>query len=147
MKIVLREDVERLGTKGDVVNVSSGYARNFLFPKKKAFDAGNVNLEAIKRAAEREMGKKQEEKKNARALAEKIKKLSLTIAMKAGGDDKLYGSVSKSDILDALKKEGVEIDKKKIVLEEPIKLLGVYNVPLSLLDEVSVPLKVWVVKE
>ena len=147
MKIVLREDVERLGRKGAVVNVAEGYARNFLLPKKMAFQAGNVDLEALKRSTAREQKRKEEEKKNIEGLAQKIKNLSLTLSMKAGGDDKLYGSVSEQEILEALKKEGVVIDKKKIVLKEPIKLLGVYNVPLRLSEEISVSLKVWVVKE
>jgi len=147
MKIVLREDVERLGRKGDVVKVAEGYARNFLLPKKMAFQAGSVDLEALKRSTAREQKRKEEENKNIEALAQKIKGLSLTISMKAGGDEKLYGSVSEQDILEALKKEGVVIDKKKIALKEPIKLLGVYNVPLRLSDKISVSLKVWVVKE
>ncbi len=147
MKVVLREDVNRLGKKGDVVEVASGYARNFLLPKKLALDAERVDIEAIRRSAMREMKKKEEEKRNVEELAQKIKKLSLTISMKAGDDDKLYGSVNEQHIVDALKKEGIEIEGKKVVMEEPIKLLGVYNVPLKLSAEATVPLKIWVVKE
>lgn len=147
MKIVLKEDVNRLGKKGDVVDVASGYGRNFLLPKKIAIIAEEANLEAIKRAAIREMKKKEEEERKTAELSEKIKKVSLSIPMKAGDDDKLYGSVGEDEIAAALEKEGIIIDKKKIMLEEPIKLLGVYNVPVKVSVNVSVPIKIWVVKE
>jgi large subunit ribosomal protein L9 len=147
MKVVLREDIERLGKKGDVVEVSQGYARNFLLPRMLALHADEVNLEAIKRRLLREEKKKEEEKKVALELAQKIKDLSLTIPMKAGDDDKLYGSVSEIEIVDALKKEGIELDKKKVILEEPIKLLGVYNIPIKLSLDLSVSVRIWVVKE
>lgn len=147
MKVVLREDVGRLGRRGDVVEVSPGYARNFLLPKKIALQAEQADLNAIKRAAERQIKKKAEEEKGVEELAKSLKDISLTITMKAGEDDKLYGSVGEDVIAAGLKKEGIDIDKSKIALKEPIKLLGVYNVPLKLSPNVSVSVKVWVVKE
>ena len=147
MKVVLREEVKGVGVKGDLVEVARGYARNYLLPKKLALPPEGVNLEAMKRSQRRALEKKEKEKKDLEVLAEKIKKVSLTISMKAGEDDKLYGAVNAEHLVEALKREGIEIDKKKIALEEPLKLLGVYNVPLKLSAEISVPLKVWVVKE
>ena len=147
MKVVLREEVKGIGVKGDVVEVARGYARNYLLPKKLALQPEGVNLEAMKRSRERALERKEKEKKDLEALAEKIKKVSLTISMKAGEDDKLYGAVNAEHLVEALKREGIEIDKKKITLEEPLKLLGVYNVPLKLSPDLNVPLKVWVVKE
>lgn len=147
MKVVLREEVKGLGVKGDLVEVANGYARNYLLPKKLALRPEGVNLEAMKRSREHALERKEKEKKDLEALAEKIKKISLTISMKAGEDDKLYGAVTEQHLAEALKREGIELDKKKIALEEPLKLLGVYNVPLKLSPDLSVPLKVWVVKE
>ena len=147
MKVVLREDVKGLGIKGDIKEVANGYARNFLLPKKLAWPEAAVNLEAIKKAQERSLARKEKGKKEVEALAEKIKKLSVTIAMKAGEDDKLYGAVSEDHIAAALKAQGVAIDKTKIEIGEHLKLLGVYNVPIKLSAEVTIPLKVWVVKE
>lgn len=147
MKVVLREEVKGVGVKGDLVEVAPGYARNYLLPKKLALRPEGVNLEAMKRSREHALERKEKEKKDLEALAEKIKKISLTISMKAGEDDKLYGAVNAEHLAEALKREGIEIDKKKIALEEPLKLLGVYNVPLKLSPDLSVPLKVWVVKE
>lgn len=147
MKVVLREDIKGLGQKGDLLEVAEGYARNYLLPKRLALRTEGVNLEAMKKAQKRALEKQEQEKKETEALAEKIKKISLTLSMKAGEDDKLYGAVNEQHIAEALKREGIEIDKKKIALEEPLKLLGVYNVPLKLSAEINVPLKVWVVKE
>lgn len=147
MKVVLREDITRLGKKGDVVDVAPGYARNFLIPKKLALQVEKVNLEAIRRSAAREMKKRQREERYITEMAEKMKGMSITIPMKAGSDDKLYGSVNEQYIAEALKKEGIEIEKAKIELNEPIKLLGVYDVPIKLSHEVVVSIKVWVVKE
>jgi large subunit ribosomal protein L9 len=147
MKVVLREEVKGLGAKGDLVEVADGYGRNYLLPKKLALRPEGVNLEAMKRSQKRAVEKKEKEKKELEALAEKIKKVSLTISMKAGSDDKLYGAVNAEHIAEALKREGLDIDKKKIALEEPLKLLGVYNVPLKLSPDLSASLKVWVVKE
>ena len=147
MKVVLREEVKGLGVKGDLVEVANGYARNYLLPKKLALRPEGVNLEAMKRSQQHALERKEKEKKDLEALAEKIKKISLTISMKAGEDDKLYGAVTEQHLAEALKREGIELDKKKIALEEPLKLLGVYNVPLKLSPDLSVPLKVWVVKE
>ncbi len=145
MKVILVENIDRLGKIGDVVSVKEGYARNFLFPQKKAKVAteGNVKLlEALK--------KKQieEEKKHIqvmKTLAEKIGALSLTIRAQAGEEEKLFGSVSSEMIAEALKAENITIDKKDIIIDEPIKKLGIYTVQAKLHPEVKASVKVWVV--
>lgn len=147
MKVILTENVERLGTIGDVVTVREGFARNFLFPKKLAKEAtaGNMKmLDALKKK------KAAEEKKTldaAEALAARITALSLTIAAQAGEEDKLFGSVSSEMIAEALAAETIEVDKRDIVLDEPIKKLGVYQVAVKVHPAVKAELKVWVVKK
>ena len=147
MRIVLREDVEKLGRRGEVVKVAAGYARNFLLPRRLALEATEPNLQQI--ARERKVREVQEarEKQEATALAERLAQLSLTAVRKVGESDVLYGSVTNSDIADLMEKEGYKVDKRKILLEEPIKALGIYEVPMKLHPEVTVNLKIWVVKE
>lgn len=147
MRIVLREDVEKLGRRGEVVKVAAGYARNFLLPRRLALEATATNLQQI--ARERKVREVQEarEKQEAMALAERLSQLSLTAVRKVGESDVLYGSVTNADIADLMEKEGFKVDKRKILLEEPIKALGIYEVPMKLHPEVTVNLKIWVVKE
>jgi len=147
MKVILRAEIDRLGKIGDVVNVAPGYARNYLIPKKLAYLATPGNLKRIefeKRRASQLAERQQEE---AAKLAEKMKDLSLTFQVKVGEEDKLYGSVTSADIAEEAAKHGFEIDRRKILLEEPIKQLGVYTVGVRLHPEVSTEIKVWVVKE
>ncbi|MBP7055991.1 MAG: 50S ribosomal protein L9 [Candidatus Omnitrophica bacterium] len=147
MKVILLQNVDRLGKIGDVVNVKEGFARNFLIPQKKASVAteGNVKLlEALKKK------KAVEEKKildAAKSLAEKIAGMSLTMPAQAGEEEKLFGSISADMIAKSLADEGVKIDKKDIVIDEPIKKLGVFQVTVKLHPEVKASLKVWVVKQ
>ena len=147
MKVILRSDVERLGSAGDVVSVAAGYARNFLLPRGFAVAAtdGNVQLIEIekKRLAKDQVRLKEE----AAALAKELEQVSLTISKQAGEEDKLFGSVTNMEIAEALAKENHEIDKRKIILEEPIKALGIYTVPVKLHTEVTANVKLWVVKE
>ena len=146
MKVILREDVKRLGSAGDVVEVKDGYARNYLVPRNLAVraDAGHMRqLEHEKKVLHE---KREKMLKGARKLAETINKTSCTISVQAGEEDKLFGSVTSIDIAEALSKEGVEIDKKHIQLEEPIKSLGVFVVPIKITSEVEARLKVWVVR-
>jgi large subunit ribosomal protein L9 len=147
MQIILKEDVKNLGRMGDMINVKDGYARNFLIPKGLAVSANPKNLKAL----EHEKRKMQEIAKKAKASAEniasKISKTTVTIKAKAGESDKLFGSVTAMDIADALKKEGLEIDKKKIVIEEPIKRLGSYTVNVKIHQDVLAQLNVQVVSE
>jgi large subunit ribosomal protein L9 len=147
MKIILLEEIGKLGKTGDVVTVRDGYARNFLIPRNKAKEATPANMKMLdalkKKVALAEKARRDE----AEALAGRIEKLSITISANAGEEDKLYGSVTGDDIAEALGAEGIVIDKKDITLDEPIKKLGVYQVTVKVHPEVRAGLKVWVVKK
>lgn len=147
MKVILLQDIERLGRIGDVVVVKEGYARNFLFPNNKAKAASDTNvkmLESLKKKRDSEEKKKLDELK---AAADKLAALSVTISAQAGEEDKLFGSVSSEMISEALSAHGFRIDKKDIVLDEPIKKLGVFTVSVKLHPEIKASLKVSVVKQ
>ena len=147
MKIILTEDVQSLGKRGALVNVSDGYGRNFLIPKKLAVPATDVNLKRIEAESKKVKQQEAKEEMDAGHLKEELQKLSITIPMKAGEGDVLFGAVTSADIASHLEKEGFSIDKRKIELEEPIKRLGVYQVPVKLHRSASAEVKVWVVKE
>lgn len=147
MKVILAEDVKGIGVMGEVVQVKDGYARNFLFPQRLAQAATDENLKVIESLKKKKLQAAIKEKKDAEALKERLSLISCTIACEAGDDDKLYGSVTSQDISHAFQEEGISIDKKKIALEETIKKLGVYHVPVKLHPEVSAEVKVWVVKK
>lgn len=147
MKIILKSDVERLGKSGDVVTVAAGYARNYLLPRGLALEATPRSMEQIEIERRRETKAQARLKEEAEALAQKVAQLSLTISKQAGESDKLFGTVTAMEIAEALGKEGCEIDKRKIALEEPIKTLGIYSVPIKLHAEVTGQVKLWVVKE
>jgi large subunit ribosomal protein L9 len=147
MKVFLKEDVKSLGRIGEVVNVSDGYARNYLLPKKLAVEANTKNIKEFehhKRVLQERAARIRAEFKT---LAEKLSALSLTIKAKAGEEEKLFGSVTNMDIAEALKEAGQEIDKKKIVLDEPIKRLGEYTVEVKIDAEISAKVKVNVIAE
>ena len=147
MKVFLKEDVKNLGSMGQVVNVADGYARNFLFPKKLAVVANTNNVrefEHNKKALEEKAAKI---KDAVRTTAGKLSALTLTIKAKAGEEDKLFGSVTNMDISEALKAEGYEIDKKKIVMGEPIKRLGQYTIELKIHPEIPAAVKVNVIPD
>ena len=147
MKVILIKDVPILGAIGDEVQVKDGYARNFLLPKKMAIESSAGALKVIdQKKKQKERGEKKF-KEECSVLAEKIKNISCTIGMEAGEEEKLFGSVTSEMIADALKAEGVEIDKKKISLDEPIKALGVYNIEIKLHPEVKAQARIWVVKK
>jgi large subunit ribosomal protein L9 len=147
MRLILRTDVNQLGKRGEVVKVAPGYGRNYLLPKGLAFTYSEANLKRVEK--ERKVLKLQQikEKQEAEELAAKIGAVSCTIVKKVGESETLYGSVTNADIAEALEKEGYSIDRRKILLEEPMKSLGIYNVPIRLHPEVTADLKVWVVKE
>ena len=147
MRVVLREDIEKLGRRGEVVKVAPGFARNFLLPKGKALEATGGNLKRIDREKRRYHLRVAKEKDEMTAVARRIEGLSLTLVRKVGEHDILYGSVTSSDIAEALEKEGVAIDRRRIQLADPIKSLGIYAVPVKLHPEVRAEIKVWVVKE
>ncbi len=147
MKVVLVEDVEKLGHAGDVIVVKDGYARNFLIPGKKAREATAVNIkqaEFMKKKREEGIAKK---KADMLVLADELSKLSVTVRMAAGEEDKLFGSVTAEMVQKELESNGHNIDKKHIIIEEPIKKLGLYQVEIKLHPEVKATLKVWVVKD
>ena len=147
MKVILLEDVEKLGRAGEIIEVKNGYARNYLIPKKLAVPAIGKNLAQLEHQKRIIQAKQLRLRKTAQALKEQIEKLSITIPCKVGESDRLFGSVTAMDIAQALKKEGIEIDKRWIKLQEPLKNLGVYTVPIHLNQELEANLKVWLVKE
>ena len=147
MQVILREDVDNLGKIGDLVKVKPGYARNFLVPKKKAIEATPKNLKAMEHAKKMVADRLRTLKKAAAADAENIKALSLVIKAKVGEEGKLFGSVTTMDIAEAAAAQGVKIDKRKIVLEEPIKRVGEFTVAVKLHADVTTDLKVMVAAE
>lgn len=147
MLVILRENVENLGRIGDVVKVSDGYARNFLLPRNLVAEADEKNLAAIEHHKRMLEKKRLAQVATAKELAQKLESFSCTISRKVGENDKLFGSVTTVDIADALKKAGHKVEKRTIVLDAPIKALGVHTVSIKLEPEVTAALKVWVVKE
>ncbi len=147
MKVILTENLENLGKVGQIVEVKDGYARNFLFPKKLALPATEENLRNLKKKIEEIEKKIQMEKLSIEELDKKLRELYITIPKKCGEKDIIFGSVTASDISEALSKLGLEIEKKKIMLKEPIKRLGVYNVPVKIHPLVTSELKIEVVRE
>jgi large subunit ribosomal protein L9 len=146
MKVVLLDDVRGQGKKGELVNVSDGFARNFLFPKKLAKPADNQIIQEIKAKKDSEDFKRAEEKKQAAALAEKLKGTVLTYKSTGGADGRLYGAVTAKDISDKLQSElNLSVDKRKIVLNETIKTVGDYDLEIKLYPEISANIKVKVV--
>lgn len=147
MKVILKKQVEGLGESGDVIEVKPGYGRNFLIPKGFALLASSSNIKAVD--YEKKMGalKKDKEKRSAEVVAKKLEGLSITIPVSVGEEDKLFGSVTAQNIADELEKNGITVDRRKIALDEPIKVLGIYDVIVKLHGEVEGKIKVWVVKE
>lgn len=147
MRIVLREDIDKVGRQGDVVEVADGYARNFLLPKKKALIATEGSLKTIERERRRYVIRQVKEKEEAGAIAQRLAGVSCTVVRKVGENEVLYGSVTAADIAEHLEKEGITIDKRRVLLDEPLKTLGIYTVPIRLHPEVTAEVKVWVVRE
>lgn len=147
MQIILQEDVEKLGTRGQLVNVAEGYARNFLLPKKLALEATPGNLKRLDKMRAAFAKKEATEKEAAQKLGELLAGVSLTLSRKAGENDQLFGSVTSGDISEALAAQGYNIDKRKIALAEPIKVVGEFEIPVKLHREVSANVKVTVQKE
>jgi large subunit ribosomal protein L9 len=147
MKIILKQDVEKLGKAGDIVKVAPGYGRNYLIPKRIAVEAtpGNVRITEVERLAQAK--RDQRDKQAAALLAREIVKVVVTIQRKAGEGGTLYGSVTPIDIADFLVTHKIDIDKRKIQLDEPIKTVGEYQVPIRLHREVTVPIRVIVEAE
>ena len=147
MEVILREHVENLGKRGEIVKVADGFARNYLLPRKLALLATDGNRKHVERERTIRETREAQEKAQAEAIAARLAGVDITIARRVGETDQLYGSVTSSDIVDFLKEKGFEVDRRKLILPEPLKALGEFDVPLKLHREVTVPLKVKVVKE
>ena len=147
MQIILQEDVEKVGTRGQLVEVAEGYARNFLLPKKLALEATPGNLKRLEKMRAAFAKKTAVEKESAEKLAELLGSVSLTLSRKAGENDQLFGSVTSGDISEALAAQGYNIEKRKIVLTDPIKLVGEYDIPVKLDREVGATVKLTVKKD
>jgi len=147
MKIILLEDLKNVGKAGEVVEVKDGFGRNYLIPKKLAIAATSKNLSQLVHHRKIIHSRETRKQKDALALKEQIESLSITIPCKVGESDRLFGSVTAMDIGQALKEKQIEIDKRAIKLEEPLKTLGVYTIPIHLAKDVEASLKLWLVKE
>jgi len=147
MEVVLLQDYGKLGNSQDVVKVKDGYARNFLIPQGIAVPATEGNKKVVAEAKRRESIRDAKKIEESQVIAKKIEETSCTIAVKVGEEDKIYGSVTAQEIAEYLKKNGFDIEKRNVELDEPIKQLGVYNVKVTVFKSVSATLKVWVVKE
>ncbi|HKS79930.1 MAG TPA: 50S ribosomal protein L9 [Candidatus Acidoferrales bacterium] len=147
MKLILQEDVEKLGTRGQLVDVTEGYARNFLLPRKLGLEATPGNMKRLEKMRAAFAKKEAVERGDAQKLAEMLAGVSLALTRKAGENDQLFGSVTSADISEALAAQGYTIDKRKISLENPIKLVGEYEVPVKLHREIVANVKLAVKKE
>jgi len=146
LKVILREDVSNVGKTGDTVVGADGYGRNFLLPRGLAVQASTKNVKMLEHQKKLIQARQAKLRQESQDLAKRLEGVSCTIARKAGEEDKLYGSVTARDIADAVKEEGVVLDRKKILLTEPIKKLGVFTVSVQLHPDVVGSVKVWVVK-
>ena len=143
MKVILLQDVRGQGKKGQMINVSDGYARNFLFPRKLAQEATADNINTMRMNDKAKQEKEQKAREEATALSGKLREMTLTVLAKGGGAGRLFGSVTSQEISDALKtQEGIDLDKRKIVIDEPIKTVGLYTVKCKLGFGIDAPLKV-----
>lgn len=147
MKVILKEEIKTLGKVGDVVQVKPGFARNYLIPKGMAVEATPSNMKVIVHEAKIAEIRSQKAKKEAQSLADRLSKVSVTASVQVGEEDRVFGAVTSQDIANLLQESGFEIDKKRILLEEPIKALGVFEVPIKVHSEVEAKIKVWVVRE
>jgi len=147
MEVILREDVERLGTRGDMVKVAAGYARNFLLPKKLAVPATDSNRKIVEQERQSYLRKEAKQKGEAEELAKLVGAVTVTIARKAGESDQLFGSVTANDIADALALQHFTVERRRIQLEEPIRTLGEHKVTVRLHKEVTAEVTVNVVRE
>jgi large subunit ribosomal protein L9 len=147
MEVILREDIEKLGGRGEVVKVAAGYARNFLLPKRLAVEATDSNRKIVEQERQAHLRKEAKQKGEAEDLSKLLSGVSVTIAQKAGEAGQLFGSVTSKDVADALAARNFTIDRRKVQLEEPIKQLGEYKVPVRLHKDVTAEITVNVVRE
>ncbi len=147
MKVILRKNFEQLGQIGDIVDVKNGYARNFLIPRNIAYAAQKGNLKSLEEEKKALEKKKQKEHTAAEKLAAELEKVSVTIPVKVGEEDKIFGTVTNQMIADSLKEKGFDVEKRKIDIPEAIKSLGIYSVNIKLHPNVTAIVKTWVVRE
>jgi len=147
MEIILRDHVEHVGKRGDVVKVADGYARNYLLPRKLALPATEANKNWIARERKISEAREGDERVAAEALAERLVALDLQLARKVGDNDTMYGSVTNADIADLIKEKGFDVDRRKILLPDPLRALGEALVPVKLHRDVTAQLKITIVKE
>ena len=147
MKVILKEDVDRLGQRGEIVDVAPGYARNFLIPKNLVLKATKPNLRVYEEERRQKEIIANKERRESETLAKSLENVSCTAVVSVGEDDRVFGSVTSQMIADLLKEKGFDVDRRKVMLEEPIRALGVYAVPIHLHPDVETQVKVWVVKE
>ncbi len=147
MKVILRKDEEKLGHIGEIITVKDGYARNYLLPRGIAYEATDGSLRQLEEERKQQERRSEKERKHAESLATQLEKISVTIKMKVGEEDKLFGSVTAQMIAEALVEKDITLDKRHIELEEPLKALGIYDVPIKLAGGVASKIKVWIVRE
>lgn len=147
MKVILREDVPELGTAGQTVEVKAGYGRNYLIPRNLAIAATKANLRAIDEIDKQRVIREKKFRRTAEILKDKIEKVELSAEVLVGEEDKLYGSITTQDIAALLAEQGITVDRRTITIEEPIKALGVYSIPIKIEKDVTANCKVWVVKK
>lgn len=149
IKVILRQDVAELGSSGDVVSVKPGFARNFLLPRGLAFEATTANIKQLEDEKKRNEAKAKRDFLEARRRAAQLENVSLTFHANAGEEGKLFGSITSADIADRLNQQNLdfEVDKREIELDEPIKSLGVYTVPVRLHTDVKPEVKIWIIKQ
>ena len=148
MKVILTQDVKKIGKKGEIINASDGYAKNFLFPQKLAVPADAQNLNELKAKQASEKHKKEIETEEAKKIAEQIKQIKITIKAKIGENQKLFGSITSKEIAEQIEKQiKIKIDKKKITLKDPIKTIGEYPIEIKLYEGVSLKTTVQIIPE
>ncbi len=147
MEVILKKDVSKIGKAGETIRVKDGFANNYLFPNKLAVPLTSSNLKKSEEEKQRTLLGSQKRKAEAEALKAKLDNLSITMTVLVQGEDKLYGSITSQEIAASIKEEGFDIDKNSLVLAEPLKSLGIYEIPVKLHPEVSAKVKIWIVKK
>lgn len=147
MKVILREDVEDVGQAGQTVDVKDGFGRNYLIPRNLAIPATRANLKAIGEISKQQDFREKKRRRAAEVVKDKIERLSLSAEVLVGEEDKVFGSVTSQEIVRLMETEGIMVDKRAVMLEEPIKTLGVYTVPVKIDKDVVASLKLWVIKK
>ena len=147
MKVILKQDIPDLGKAGKIIEVKSGYARNYLVPRNLAIMASKANVRAIEEIEKQNKIRERKLRNEAEKLKDKMEQMSLTIEVLVGEEDKIFGSVTAQNVAELLEAEGIKVDKRYITLEEPIKSLGVYTIPVKIEKDIVANVKVWVIRK